>query len=131
MGATFHPSDASDEWQNLARTVFSNLTTYSYPFRAEDWLTATESDARVRAFLSLDSAQTRTDDGISLTLDGPEGVTYYFILRTHDEKVISVSGGSSVQLENNAYLIAADRKQVEIRLAPALTALGDMEGRNR
>ncbi len=131
MGAAFHPADASDEWQNLSRTVFSNLTTYSYPFRAEDWLTATESDARVRAFLSLDSAQTRTDDSISLTLDGPEGVTYYFILRTHDEKVISVSGGSSVQLEDNAYLIAADRNQVEIRLAPALTALGDMEGRNR
>ena len=132
LSAMYYPEDAADEWQNLSRTVFSNLTTYRHPFNAEDHLTVTGSDARVRAYLSLGYTESRTDDRISLTLDSFDGTdAFYFILRTHNEKLISVSGGSFEKLEDDAYLISAEQTQVEIRLASALSSLLDMEGRNR
>jgi hypothetical protein len=45
--------------------------------------------------------------------------------------VVSVSGGSFKQLEEDAYLITAEEKNVEIRLASTLSALVDMEGKDR
>ncbi len=132
MASVFDPESEEQEWQNASRRVFSNLTTYLRPFEKLDRLTASESDARVRAYLSMDFTQTREDDCITLTLDAPgEGEPAWFLLRTHGEEVAAVRGGRAEKLETGAYLIAAEEREVEIRLASVLAATVDMEGRNR
>jgi hypothetical protein len=131
MAGVFYPTGPEDEWQNVSRTIFSNLTTYRHPFAAEDHLTATECDARLRTYLSLEYREAREDDCIHLALESDAGDGCCFLLRTHNETVVSVSGGSFKQLEEDAYLITAEEKNVEIRLASTLSALVDMEGKDR
>ena len=132
MADTFYPKSAADEWQNISRAVFSNLTTYNHPFRAEDRVTVTESDARIRSYLSLRYDAERKGDVLSVTISGDTWTgSGYFILRTHDEVIESIDGGSYVPLEENAYLISAGQETLELRLASSLSALVNMEGRNR
>ena len=130
MAGVFYPAGPEDEWQNVSRTIFSNLTTYRNPFAAEDHLTASECDARLRTYLSLIYREAREDDCICLTLENDPGGCC-FLLRTHNETVVSVSGGGFKQLEEDAYLITTEEKNVEIKLASTLSALVDMEGKNR
>ena len=42
----------------------------------------------------------------------------WFILRTHDEKVVSISGGTVTELEKNAYLVHVTEDKVLIELEP-------------
>ena len=43
----------------------------------------------------------------------------YFILRTHNETVSQMEGGSWKRLEEGAYLIRADEEEILITLEPA------------
>ena len=132
MSDAFYPATEEDEWQNSSREVFSNLTTYSNPFRAEDSLTVTESDARVRTYFNVQYQTARSGDVITVTSDcGSENESCHFILRTHNEKVDSVSGGKFKKIEENAYLISAEQEKMEIKLTSSLSTLVDMEGSNR
>ena len=132
MAEAFYPQNKKDEWQNSSRVIFSNLTTYSHPFRAEDNLTVTESDDRIRAYLGLQYKAERSGDVITVTSEGVSGDgVNRFILRTHDERIESVSGGAYELLEENAYLISAQREKTEIRLTSSHSSFVVMEGSNR
>ena len=132
MASALYPKTPGDEWQNSSRKVFSNLTTYSRPFRAEDSLTVTESDDRVRTYFDLEYEVASSGDTITLTTDrGSEKSIGFFILRTHNEKVVSVSGGDYKRMEEDAYLISAVQDELEIRLESTLSSLVDMKGSNR
>lgn len=76
--------------------------------------TLSESDGRVRTFLNLDYQQKRVDDTIYLEISGSDGG--WFILRTHGEKITGMDGGTYVEIEEDAYLINAERQEVEIHL---------------
>ena len=132
MSNAFYPKTPKDEWQNSSRDVLSNLTTYSNPFRAEDNLTVTECDARIRTYFDMEYEVGRSDDVITLTSDrGSEKNIGYFILRTHNEKVVSVSGGEFKKMEEDAYLISAVQDKLEIRLTSTLAGLVELKGSNR
>ncbi len=132
MAGAFYPRMETEEWQNASREVFSNLTTYSAPFRAEDCLTAAESDGRIRTYLSLSWDEVRDGDAVTLTINGSGGAeTSYFLLRTHDETIESMAGGTFEKIEENAYLIAAEEKRIELKLSSSLSALVNMEGSSR
>lgn len=132
IAKTFYPGSKKDEWQNSSREIFSNLTTYSNPFRAEDSVTVTDSDERIRTYLDLQYAYERSGDVITVTTDrGSHSGDCYFILRTHNESVTSVSGGEFKEIEEDAYLISAKRDNTVIRLSSTLSTLIDMEGSNR
>ena len=132
MAHVFYPDRQEDEWQNISRVVFSNLTTYNNPFRMEDYVTATESDARIRTYLALEYDEVRNGDVVSVTISGASGGrTCYFILRTHDEILESMVGGSFEEIERNAYLISADQEKIELHLSSSLSDLVHMEGKVR
>ena len=128
----FYPETDEDKWQNSSREIFSNLTTYNKPFEMLDCLTITESDSRIRTYFSLNYKAERNADVITVTTDSDSADgTGYFILRTHDERIDSISGGKFKQIEENAYLISTEREKTEIKLSSSLSALVDMEGSNR
>ncbi|MBQ5399544.1 MAG: DUF2194 domain-containing protein [Ruminococcus sp.] len=132
MSDAFYPRTQKDEWQNSSRKVFSNLTTYSDPFRAVDSLTVTESDERIRNYLKIEYSVERSGDVVTIKSEGgSRGPVRRFILRTHDERIKSVNGGESKKLEDNAYLISAERPRVEIKLSSVLSELVEMKGSNR
>jgi hypothetical protein len=65
--------------------------------------------------LNLDYEESREDDVITLDINGMEE-SASFILRTHNEEIADVSGGSWTEIEDHAYLIEADQATVKIRV---------------
>ena len=123
----FRPASEKDGWQHASQRVFSNLTTYNAPFSAMDKLTLTESDARIRSFLSLEYSEKRTGDTISIHAEGSDGEAY-FILRTHNEEITAITGGSFKKIERDAYLITVESGDAEIELTSSLALIVDMKG---
>lgn len=118
LSRVVYPQDDSDVWEKLSEQFASNTSTYWRAFQGFDGTTVSESDLRIRNFLALDYTQTRTDDQIQLTRQGTEE-TVWFVLRTHNESVEDVDGGSFQKLEEDAWLIQADKEHVTITLGPS------------
>lgn len=116
MASVLWPESEEDEWQNKSKEVMSNLTTYYRSFEGFERLTASKSDARVRRFLNLNYRYQRTEDTITVGLEGLQEEAY-FLLRLHGEKISSITGGSWTRLEDDAYLITAAEPRLEIVLA--------------
>ncbi|MCD8014047.1 MAG: DUF2194 domain-containing protein [Lachnospiraceae bacterium] len=109
------PEDESDHWENLYEDFSGNIGTYWKAFADFERTTLSESDERVRAFLSLDYTDTREGDTISLTTMGLSD-TAWFLLRTNGEEIVSVEGGSWEEIETDVYLIEVNEQNVKIIL---------------
>lgn len=110
------PETAEDRWENYSREIAGNLSTWWKPYSQFDKTTAAESDARLRAFLALDYEDELDGDTITLTVRGREG-TVSFLLRTHDQEVQSVSGGTAGKVEKGCWLVSVEEDTVRIALA--------------
>ena len=77
-----------------------------------------ECDVRIRRFLQLDYEDSRTGDSIRLKTNDTGG-TVWFILRTHYEQIKEMEGGSFRQLEEDAYLIQVEDREVTITMEPS------------
>ena len=130
VSKVFKPESRMDEWQNSSRRVFGNLTTYNAPFSAIDELTITESDERVRTFLSVDAQVKREGNVIKMQLSGVESHAYY-MLRVHNDKIKTMSGGTFKLLEKDAYILDITENEVEIVLANTLASEVEVIGGNR
>ena len=100
-------------WEVYYERSASNLHTYWKVFKQFDRITVSESDRRIRAFLSMDYTQSRVGDTITLEITGFDAEAD-FILRTHKEVVSQVVGGTAEELEQGAWLIRADSPHVEL-----------------
>ena len=112
------PEDSSSVWDKLANTIASNVEAYGKPFRKFDRPTSAECDARIRNLLALDYADSRTGDKIVLEVSGISEEAW-FVLRTHNESIKDMEGGSWKRLEKDAYLLAVREGEVIITLEPA------------
>lgn len=115
LGRVLWPEDEDDYWENLYEDFSSIIGTYWKPFSDFEFTTLSESDERVRQFLALDYEDERTNDTISLTVEGLSG-TAWFLLRTNGEEIASISGGSFEEIETDIYLIEINEQNVEIKL---------------
>lgn len=111
------PESQEDQWENYFDEIFSNVSTYWTKYGGFEQTVMSESDRRVRRFLSLDYEEERVDQKITLSVQG-EGEAW-FVLRLHGEAVASLQGGTFSKLESGAYLIHAEDPQVEITLKKA------------
>lgn len=114
---SIYPKSINDQWQYLYDDMTSNVHTYWSGGLDFDRTTLSESDIRVRNFLNLNYKYERIDNTVILEADN-FGQESWFVLRTHDEKVISMDGGTYYELEQNAYLIKVLNSRVEIELKP-------------
>jgi hypothetical protein len=109
------PQSDEDRWETRIERLASYTVTYWKPFSAFAKTTVSESDARIRQFLNLDYEESREDDVITLDINGMEE-SASFILRTHNEEIADVTGGSWTEIEDHAYLIEAESATVKIRV---------------
>ena len=110
------PESTDDQWENIYNDMASSLATYWRIFKVFDNTTLTESDQRVRTFLNLSCDYERSGDTISLHVDGTDGETCWFMLRTHGEKIESVEGADFVKVEKDAYILTINEDDVKINV---------------
>lgn len=111
------PEEVEDQWQNLYDDMSSNVNTYWSGKNVFEQTTLSESDVRVRTFLNLDYADTRTGNTIQLQVSNAQNESW-FLLRTHEEKIVDIRGGEYELLEENVYLIKVLEEMVEIDVEP-------------
>lgn len=115
MKQVVYPKTEDDYWENLSVEFSSNLNTYWKPFRVFDRIVLSESDKRVRKFLALDYADSRSGDTVELEVSGFEEEAW-FVLRTHGEVIEQIEGASWDKIEQNAYLLTVTEPHVTITL---------------
>lgn len=113
-----YPRDKSDDtWKDIARDMGWDLQYYWKTFKAFSGTTVSECDERVRNFLAVDYKDWRKGHTIHLDLSGNRG-TAWFILRTNDKEIQKIEGGDWEKIEEDAFLIKAEREHVAITLRP-------------
>ena len=106
-----------DRWEVLYEKFASNTNTYWKAFDSFKKTTVSEADRKIRNFLTMDYSDSFEGNTIRLNLFGAvTGETTWFILRTHGEEPEVVEGASIVNIEEDAYLIAANQQEVTLKL---------------
>ena len=116
MSKVAYPESEDDSWEKLSEKLASYTSSYWKVFEDFDKTTTAETDLRIRRFLALDYIQEKKDDTITLDVNNIGDAASWFILRTHDRKIDKVTGGSYKKIEDDAWLIQADKSHVTIKL---------------
>jgi len=116
MSKVAYPESEEDSWEKLSEKLASYTSSYWKVFEDFDKTTTAETDLRIRRFLALDYTQEKKDDTITLDVNNIGDAASWFILRTHDRKIDKVTGGSYKKIEDDAWLIQADKSHVTIKL---------------
>ena len=116
MSKVAYPESEDDSWEKLSEKLASYTSSYWKVFEDFDKTTTAETDLRIRRFLALDYTQEKKDDTITLDVNNIGDAASWFILRTHDRKIDKVTGGSYKKIEDDAWLIQADKSHVTIKL---------------
>ncbi len=111
------PQEEMHQWQHLFKDMSSNIQTYWSGKSGLEQTTLSQSDLRVRNFLNLDYSHEREGDRVILEVENTTDEVW-FILRTHDEKIEKIKGGTYKKLEKGIYLITAEEEVVELKLTP-------------
>lgn len=109
------PEKAEERWEILFEKFSSNIDTYWKQFDMFDKTTVSESDRRIRNFLALDFKEEREGDTIHLQVEKNQDEVW-FILRTHGEEIVSVTGGQYENIEEDAYLICTSEEKLAIKM---------------
>ena len=115
LDAILYPKTEEDRWENIGKEFAANLSTYWKLFSGFDGTTVSECDTRIRTFLNSRYEDDREDNAITLRTTGTDETAYY-VLRTHNEDVRKVTGGTAEKLEDSAWLIRAEQSEVRITL---------------
>ena len=114
----FAAENDDDQWQIISKRMFASLSTYEKPFKSYESTTASQADAKIRRFLTMDYSDRRNDDEITLkVMNAAQPVN--FILRTNQEEVKDIEGGKIQEIEKGTYLITAAEGKVKIKVAKA------------
>ena len=115
LDAILYPKTEEDRWENIGKEFAANLSTYWKLFSGFDGTTVSECDTRIRTFLNSRYEDDREDNAITLRTTGTDETAYY-VLRTHNEDVRKVTGGTAEKLEDSVWLIRAEQSEVRITL---------------
>lgn len=109
------PQSQEDQWEHYFDAVSSNIGTYWSRFQEFSATALSESDVRVRNFLNLGYREFREGNEITLQMENVEGETW-FVLRTHEESIVGMEGGTYEEIEEDYYLLHVLDGQVKIQL---------------
>ena len=115
MSRAAYPESEDDSWENLSKSITSNVSTYWKAFEGFSMTTLSESDQRIRRFLALDYRETREGNKIDIKLSDFEKRAW-LLLRIHGEEIGDITGAAFKQIEKGVYLIEAESSHVEIEL---------------
>lgn len=111
-----YPKDEGDSWEKLAEDLGWNIQNYWKGFRGFQGTTVSESDERIRRFLTLDYSQEREKMNIYLRQYQTEPGPVWFILRTHNETIDHMEGGSFTELEEEVFLLELEKAEAVITM---------------
>lgn len=120
MERVAYPQSDDDHWEKLSDELSRNIITYWKPFSEFDKTVISESDVRVRTFLSLNFSHLREGNKIILNVHKDKDRKAWFVLRTHGEIIEKIAGEADFkQIEKDAYLIEISGSYGEIYTKPA------------
>ncbi|MCI9320419.1 MAG: DUF2194 domain-containing protein [Lachnospiraceae bacterium] len=122
MKEVSYPETEEDYWQNLSREISRNLCTYWQDYEVFEQTTLTESDARVRKFLTLDYRAERTGDTIFLHINEFRDAAW-FLLKINNGVPGKVRGGALQDMGGGYYLLEAAETEVEIEVESTVPEL--------
>ncbi len=109
------PESPNDVWEKMYDDYSRNIDTFWKKFHIFDNTSASESDGRVRKFLSLDYSDVMKDDVIYLRVDNlVDGA--WFMLHTNAQELIKVEGAKAKKIEEDSYLLHVQNADVKIYL---------------
>ena len=113
-----YPEEKEDGWEKRSEEFTSNVMTYWKPFAGFARTTTAETDIRIRNFLTM---QPRVSmDGKRVTLDVTKAeLPVWFIVRTHDEELTLIKGGTFKELEPDVFLVELQEEQGEFQIGTA------------
>lgn len=110
-----YPKDKTDSWEKLAEDLGWNIRDYWKGFREFQGATASESDEYIRRFLALDYSRQRDGKDIRLQVFNVREPVW-FILRTHNEAIDRMEGGSFTELEEDVFLLELEEEEAVITM---------------
>lgn len=115
MKSIVYPEKSDGDWVFDSNTLRQNLYDYRIGKQKFDDTTVSECDERIRSFLALDYRENREFNSIYLEINDA-GVPVWFVLRTNQESIEKMEGGSWRKLEEDAFLIEVEQKNAVITL---------------
>lgn len=109
------PEKDAEHWEILSEAFSININAYWQKFSAFQKTTLSESNGRVRSFLAVDYKDERKDDTITVDIRN-RNREFFFLLRTHSERIDEITGGSYEEVEEDVYLIHAEENTLKIKL---------------
>lgn len=117
-----YPQSDEDGWEKLSEKLMANTITYWKPFSVFSGTTLSQSDSRIRRFLSLNYEEVANESNNKILIHVSEGdETAWFVLRTNGEVISDVSGGTYEEIEDNVWLIGMEESSILITLNPSNT----------
>ena len=117
-----YPQSDEDGWEKLSEKLMANTITYWKPFSVFSGTTVSQSDSRIRRFLSLNYEEVANESNNKILIHASEGdETAWFVLRTNGEVISDVSGGTYEEIEDNVWLIGMEESSILITLKPSNT----------
>jgi hypothetical protein len=111
------PVTQEDTWESRYEQLAANTKTYWKPFSVFAQTTLIQSDVKIRKYLNVTYTKERTGDLISVDIQNVTG-EMDFLLRTFQETVDQVKGGTYQLVEEGVYLVTANQPHLEITLNP-------------
>lgn len=110
-----YPRSEKDSWNIMSNEWAKNYRPYRTPFESFEKLTATETDRRVRNYLSMDYDVQIQDDTVEIITE-TQDESSYFMLRLHGEEISEMQGGTYEEIEDGWYLLTVQDETAQISL---------------
>ncbi len=118
MGSIAYPAQDSVDWVDASNTLWQNIQDHRIGEYGFDNTTVSQCDERIRSFLALDYAHRREFNMIYLEVNDTRGPVW-FVLRTDNESIDNMEGGSWQRLEQDVYLLTIEQKNAVITMKSA------------
>ena len=115
MRCIYYPTSIEDDWKDLSKKWSKYGVTYMKPFQVFDDVQLSLQDQRIRRFLALEYETYRSDNIIQVNLKNFDEEAF-FILRTHNNDILSITNGTYQKIADGSYLIHAQSEQFQVEL---------------
>lgn len=113
-----YPNENSPEWTKKYEDFATNLNEYWKDFDIFNRCTVSEADDHIRDYMKLRYTQRRSKDVINIETNG-HNKDVYFLLRTHNEDIDKVDGGTFKKIGKETYLVTLKEGKASIYLKPS------------
>ncbi len=117
MNQVAYSGDGEESWKDISYDFGWNIKYHWKPFQSFEGTTLSQSDKRIRNFLALDYWESRESNRITLEVSGLREPVW-FLLRTKDEAIENMEGGTWQRLEENIYLLEVEEEKVSLVMKP-------------